>query len=74
VSTIDQCDAYVGMVDQRIREGHAHGAGSHHEVVGVHDPGHDTTVALPSDRVHGSFGVVRPRADMPCIPMAEVGT
>ncbi len=33
---VDQGDAYVGMIDQRIGECHAGGPGSHDQVVGFH--------------------------------------
>ena len=33
VATIDQSDVYVGMIDQRIREGHTHRARTHDEIV-----------------------------------------
>jgi hypothetical protein len=36
VAPIDQRDPDVGVVDQGVRERHAHGAGSHHEVVRRH--------------------------------------
>ena len=35
VATVDQRHAYVGVVDQRVGEGHAHRTGTDHEVVGV---------------------------------------
>ena len=34
VPTIDQRDVHVGVVDQRVREGHAHRAGADDEVLG----------------------------------------
>ena len=34
VAAVDDRHARVGVVDQRVRERHAHGAGPHDEVVG----------------------------------------
>ncbi len=35
VATIDERDVHVGVIDQGVREGHAHRARAHHEVVGL---------------------------------------
>jgi hypothetical protein len=35
VATVDQHHARVRMLDQRVGEGHAHGARAHHHVVGL---------------------------------------
>ena len=53
VATVDQRHAYVGVVDQGVGERHPHGAGSHHEVVGVDGARHGSTVALGGRLVHG---------------------
>ena len=35
VATVDERDVHVGVVDRRVREGHAHRARAHDEVVGL---------------------------------------
>ena len=45
VATVDECDARVGVVDQRIGERHAAGPGADHEVVGLDFPRHGATKA-----------------------------
>ncbi len=40
VAPIDQGHPHLGVVDQRVGERHAHGAGTHHEVVGLDHAGH----------------------------------
>ena len=35
VATVDERDVHVGVIDQRVGEGHAHRAGAHDEVVGL---------------------------------------
>jgi len=52
VTTIDQRHAYVCVVDQSVSEGHPHGAGSHHEVVGIDSAGHELTMTSPPRQVH----------------------
>ena len=45
VPAVDQGHAHIGsVVDQRVRERHPHGAGAHHEVVGLDAAGHGDTV------------------------------
>jgi hypothetical protein len=43
VSAVDQRHPDVGVVDQRVGERHAHGAGTHDQVVGIDRPGHGHT-------------------------------
>ena len=45
VAAVDYCYSYVGVVDQRVGERHAHGAAPHDEVVGVQAAGHASTQA-----------------------------
>ena len=56
VATIDECDVHVGVIDQSVGEGHAHGTSAHDQVVGgeralVHDDrrylAHRPELALP---------------------------
>ena len=52
VPPVDEGHLDVGAVDQRVREGHAHGPCAHDEVVGVDRARHTTTQAPGPDRVH----------------------
>ena len=53
VAAVDQGHAYVGVVDQRVGERHAHGAGADHEVVGLDGARHGSTQARDRRPVHG---------------------
>ena len=46
VATVDQRDARVGVVDQRVGERHPDGAGADHEVVGLEGASHGSTLDL----------------------------
>ena len=59
VPAVDDRHAHVGVVDQRIRERHARGAGPHHEIVGFDSACHWSTQARRRRRVHEV--VVNPR-------------
>ena len=60
VATVDQGHADVGVVDQRVGEGHPHGAGAHHEIVGFDSARHESTLPPYAPRVHGSPGKPAP--------------
>ena len=49
---VDERDPDVGVVDQRVGERHAGGAGPDHQVVGLHGVRHAATTAQPRRDVH----------------------
>ena len=72
VAAVDQGDAHVGVVDQRVGERHAHGPGPDHQVVGLDCACHLTTqprgvLGRPSP------GPMRMRSDLP-MPATAIPT
>ena len=53
VAPVDQGDADIGVVGEGVGETHPHGAGSHHQVVGVNGARHGSTLSPGARRVHG---------------------
>ena len=62
VAAVDEGDAHVGVVDQRVGERHAHGPGADHQVVGLDCARHGATKAQ-ARRLRTPRRVVGPRRD-----------
>ena len=62
VPAIDQRHPHVGVVDQRVRERHAHGPGADDEVVHVEPLDHPVTIGIPASSYQGRMSAPGCRA------------